>query len=94
MPSLQGTSKRPFPGLVIFVPAVAYHFCLNLPEAFSQPGNSCLEGPCSRNILDILIEAFAFAFKRAFFFGAFYVSLNLFDVTSGATFAYPQFNVH
>ena len=32
---LQGTSKRPFPGLVNFVPAVAYHFCLNLPEALA-----------------------------------------------------------
>ena len=24
--------------LVNFVPAVAYHFCLNLPAAFTQPG--------------------------------------------------------
>ena len=26
-----------FPGWVNFVPAVAFHFCLNLPEKFSQP---------------------------------------------------------
>ena len=32
------TSKRPFPGLVNFVLAVAYHFCLNLPEAFLNLG--------------------------------------------------------
>ena len=44
---VQGTSKRPFPGLVNFVPAVAYHFCLNLPAAFSQPGNGLLEVPCT-----------------------------------------------
>ena len=26
-----------------FVPAVAYLFCLNLPAAFSQPGNGLIE---------------------------------------------------
>ena len=35
-----------FPGLVNFVPAVAYHFCLNLPAEFSQPGNSLTGIPC------------------------------------------------
>ena len=44
---IQGTSRWPFPGLVNFVPAVAYHFCLNMPEAFSQPGNGLLEVPCT-----------------------------------------------
>ena len=37
-----GWAKFPFPdllGLVRFVPTVAYHICLNLPEPFSQPGN-------------------------------------------------------
>ena len=29
---LQGWAKKWSPGLVTFVPAVAYHFCLNLPE--------------------------------------------------------------
>ena len=43
---VQGISKRPFPGLVNFVPAVAYHFYLNLPAAFSQPGNGLIEIPC------------------------------------------------
>ena len=47
---LQGTSKRPFPGLVNFVPAVAYHFCLNLPEAFSPPGNGLLEVLCNARL--------------------------------------------
>ena len=28
------------PGLMNFVPALAYHFCLNLPSAFTQPGSS------------------------------------------------------
>ena len=44
---LQGSTKRPFPGVVNFVPAVAYHFCLNLPAAFSQPGNSLILEPCT-----------------------------------------------
>ena len=43
--SLQGISIRPFPGLVNYVPAVAHLFCLNLPAAFSQPGNSLIEIP-------------------------------------------------
>ena len=30
--SLQGWAKKWVPGLVNFVPAVAYHFCLNLSE--------------------------------------------------------------
>ena len=29
-----------------FVPVVAYHLCLNLPAAFSQPGNGNLAHPC------------------------------------------------
>ena len=28
-------------------PALAYHFCLNLPATFSQPGNSNLAKPCT-----------------------------------------------
>ena len=43
---IQGWTIRPSPGLVNFVPAVAYHFCLNLPAAFLQPGNGLLEGLC------------------------------------------------
>ena len=38
-----------FPGLVNFVPAVAYHFCLNLQAAFSQPGNDL----ASVNVMDL-----------------------------------------
>ena len=32
-------------GFVKFVPAVAYHFCLNLPATFSQPRTSIISGP-------------------------------------------------
>ena len=35
------------PGLVNFVPAVAYHFCLALPAAFTQPGAQLLAEPCT-----------------------------------------------
>ena len=43
---LQSPSLRPFLG-VSFVPAVAYHFCLNFPAAFSQPGNGLSDVPCN-----------------------------------------------
>ena len=39
---LLGQSIMPFPGLVNSVPFVAYHFCLNLPAAFWQPGNGLI----------------------------------------------------
>ena len=32
-------------GLVNLVPAVAYHFYLNLPATFSQPRTSIISGP-------------------------------------------------
>ena len=35
---IQGLAKRRSPGLVNFVDAVAYHFSLSLPAAFTQPG--------------------------------------------------------
>ena len=43
---LQGSAKRLRPGLVNFVGAVAYHFFLSLPAAFTQPGRSFLADPC------------------------------------------------
>ena len=33
--------------MVNFVPAVAYHFCLYLPAAFTQPGDHLLAEPCT-----------------------------------------------
>ena len=33
--------------MVNFVPALAYHFCLNLPAAFTQPGARLLVEPCT-----------------------------------------------
>ena len=39
--------KECFPGLVNFVIAVAYHSCLNLPRAFSQPGKYSFGDPCN-----------------------------------------------
>ena len=44
--ALQAWAKRWSLGLVNFVPAVAYHFFLNLPEKFSQPGVNSFGGPC------------------------------------------------
>ena len=43
---VQGSAKRLRPGLVNFDGAVAYHFCLSLPAAFSQPGRILLADPC------------------------------------------------
>ena len=47
--TLQGSAKRRAPGLVNFV--TAYHFCLNLPAAFTQPGNHLLAEPYDRQRL-------------------------------------------
>ena len=44
---IQGRTIKPLQGLVNFVPDVAYHFCLNVPAAFSQPGNGLIREPCS-----------------------------------------------
>ena len=43
---VQSSSIRWAPGLVKFVPAVAYLFYLNLPAAFSQPGARHIGEPC------------------------------------------------
>jgi len=42
----RGGLKKWFPGFVNFVPAVACHFCLNLPVRFLQPGNHFVAHPC------------------------------------------------
>ena len=57
--AVQGIFIWPFPGLVNFVPAVAYHFCLNLPAAFSQPGNGHTEIPCT--VFDLVQQIQCFA---------------------------------
>ena len=44
---IQGSTNRRAPGLVNFVPALAYHFCLNLSAAFTQPGARLLVEPCT-----------------------------------------------
>ena len=44
---MQGLAKRQFPGLVTFGSAVAYHFCLALPAAFTQPGDHLFAEPCN-----------------------------------------------
>ena len=37
---VQGSTKRRAPGLANFILALAYHFCLALHAAFTQPGDS------------------------------------------------------
>ena len=44
---VQGSTIRRTPGLVNFVPALAYHFCLNLPATFTQPRARLLVEPCT-----------------------------------------------
>ena len=39
-----------------FVPAVAYHFCLNLPAAFSQPKNGLIVEQRTHELLNCLGE--------------------------------------
>ena len=43
---VQAQAKRWSPGLVHFVAAVAYHYCLALPAAFTQPRARLLAEPC------------------------------------------------
>ena len=43
---VEGSAKRRYPGLVNFVTAVAHHFCLALPAAFTQPGDNLLAEVC------------------------------------------------
>ena len=47
---VQGSTNRRSLGLVNFVPAFAYHFCLNLPAAFTQPGARLLVELCINQI--------------------------------------------
>ena len=49
---IQGLTIRPFPGLVNFVHAIAYHFCLNLPAAFF----ATWERPYSQALLPLYID--------------------------------------
>ena len=43
---LQRLAEVSAPGFVNFITAVAYHFCLNLPVAFTQPGPHLLAESC------------------------------------------------
>ena len=44
---VQGSTIRSFLGLVNFVPAIAYLFCLNLPASFKQRRNGLIVEPSS-----------------------------------------------
>ena len=45
--NLQGSAYRLSRGVVNFVAAVAYHFCLALPAPFAQPGDLLIAEPCT-----------------------------------------------
>ena len=45
--AVQRLAKFGAPGLVNFITAVAYHFCLSLPAAFTQPGALTLADLCT-----------------------------------------------
>ena len=47
MSDVQGLAKVSSPGLVNYVPAVVYHFCLSLSAAVTQPGDHLLAEICS-----------------------------------------------
>ena len=46
---VQGSTRRTL-GLVHFIPALSYHFCLNLPAAFTLPEARLLVEPCTKSI--------------------------------------------
>ena len=48
---VQSSAKRWSLGLVNFVTSLAYHFCLALPAAFTQPGDHLLDEPCTCMLL-------------------------------------------
>ena len=50
VPDVQGSTNRRAPGFVNFVLALAYHLCLNLPAAFTQPGARLLVEPCTLSL--------------------------------------------
>ena len=52
---VQGSPKECFPGLVNFVTAV-YHFYLNLPRTFSQPGKHSFGDPCNMHETTYIIN--------------------------------------
>ena len=56
---VQGPAKKWFPGCENFVLAVAYHFCLALPEKFSQPANPSFAGPCIVGLYSIRQHEFS-----------------------------------
>ena len=47
------SAKRRTPGLVNFVTALAYHFCLALPAALTQPGDHLFAELCRKNPLPL-----------------------------------------
>ena len=53
-------------GLVKLVPAVAYHFCLNLPAIFSQPRTSIISGPSTCSIQEFPSEHLWLSLIRSF----------------------------
>ena len=57
---VQGSPKECFLGLVNFVTAVAYHFCLKLPRAFLQPGKHSYGDSCSIKTLSVFIRSSSF----------------------------------
>ena len=54
--TMQGSAIRQSPGLVNFVTAIAYHFCIALPAAFTQPEDHLLAEPC-RYVATAVISA-------------------------------------
>ena len=80
VPVVQGSSKRRSPGLMNFVPAVAYHPCLILPAAFTQPGDHLLAEPCSANI----------GFAPALVFSSFSIKEPMASAPVNALFIHPS----
>ena len=56
--SIQRSGKVGAPGLVDFIPAVAYHLCLNLLVAFSQIPTSIISGPSHINLTALELWAY------------------------------------
>ena len=53
---IQRSAKVDVPGLVIYVSAVGYHSCLNLPAAFTQPGAPTLADLSRKEATKVISE--------------------------------------
>ena len=82
--------------MVNFVPAGAFHLCLNMPAVFSQPGNGLRVQPCILHIIDLINQRELQFTKCHIPHGrhlAMYCLLSFAHYRAIVRLAFPQWNV-